>query len=1573
MSNIYKINRIFYFPGRPGGGFMKKVEPLQDQELYMLRVIHQIINVQSFNTHSIRELTENFTWEKIGISINPSLALVNHSCDPNTIRCNLNKNTILVAGQHIKQGEEITDSYHVHFKNVVLSQRQYHTLKYYMFECECPACTQNWPLEDQIPDELPRIPNMETEAYFKKRTGDKKDIVKGIIDARRHVESLMAKQDHEATLLAYGPLCEQLEIHVRKPHIYYLQARSGIAHCLWNMFCRQKSKEDEFEDTDDVTGRDHAVKIYQSDFMEKSTEKKSLVMINGEMVWPVKNDPEKDAKDEEKRRILEATKQALMNTAANLGSVKADHLAMKDTIKSMKDIAWEHAHMGKVGDLNQIITDEEFAELVKQKEAENEMIKSELAKFEEEMKKVESEVKARREKEREELEKKRELEKKLREEEKEKAIAEKMKQYKEDEAKRKEERANRELQKKKRIEAEHKKKAERETKRLEEALKRRKEELKQEEDELEKLLAMVEAEDSINVDNGVDLNLEPLNNDAGNGQESAEKLSKEESTTKIKNDKNSKNHSVNTPKEENKVLTAKSNNSNESDKNSVWAAIRELKESALDLGGIEFTTSNEKEVETKEVVTEDAFDLFIKEIKAKAELAKKVAMAKPKEVINDNNSTTITDSKINESNKSENMVVNGTIEENNYMKSNTNGLAEHDKENKKPDETIENGKPAEPFDYVAWKKNMERFYKEENEAEMRAEAADQAYLMQLKQIINERIVKYIAESKVNDVNDGPLFKPKPKPKKVKSDKDEMTNLKHKEKERKRKKKEEKFKESEDKMKDVALKAAKIDKVVNYADQEIIRMRELISNLLQRSKLNDKEVEDLNLDEIVAQARIDTVDKASSNDQSKHWTEEDTNKWPNQNKKQDFTNALTVLRNSAISNIDAEKLKTSITAVKEAKPETKKTVESKDATKTIKEKEVLVNNNVSKPSIENGTTKHLPRTTESTPANVSTNSIEPKTNTQQSNIPKIIPKDKSAETNKSQIGIKSSNDTTKKIENNEIKNSTTYSKTQEKAVKQSTEMSSATKNGIQEDKKTTEPKVNAKVSAVTQEKKQEILPVIDIKDQAQSTPASKIAVLNKNSKANVNNSDKQKHEVKTPEKPKDNVITAESKNNNQTIAKKENTTIKVTQEVTGKKAEPELNGKANVSISDKQKPEVKQPEKPKIITAESKDNHQTIAKKENEIMKSKQEVIGKKAEPELNTNRNYEINKVATEKVVIAKPVKEKTIPKQEETTPIKENYSITKEPTQNIVIVKKFTQPPNKQTLLNNVEENTQNGKETKAALINKQDNTVNETKVKPKDEDKINNQPNGRPVTKIVFKEQKDDATNQKSTESSKLMAPQPESKIHLNQPNKDEILNHKPTENVEPKPEIKFDSKISKSEQTAIKEVKIEPKKTEHVNSKNNQSNGIKINGNETTKAIDTVKPVEIPKVENKVLTKPPQNGVTAAAMSPKVEKKINLPKVPVPSSPITKPKQPIPASPKVDRRITSPSPVRSQKVNNTSVEPQPQKVPDSPKAGGVFVVTPFTFAPPPQQQMRRPPPPNFKPPPPPSMKPPPPPPLF
>ena len=68
------------------------------------------------------------------------------------------------------------------------------------------------------------------------------------------------------------------------------------------------------------------------------------------------NDDEKQ--DEEKRKLIEATKQVLMNTTTSLGSVKSEHMAMKDSIQAMKDLVLEHATMDKVGDIKNIMSEE---------------------------------------------------------------------------------------------------------------------------------------------------------------------------------------------------------------------------------------------------------------------------------------------------------------------------------------------------------------------------------------------------------------------------------------------------------------------------------------------------------------------------------------------------------------------------------------------------------------------------------------------------------------------------------------------------------------------------------------------------------------------------------------------------------------------------------------------------------------------------------------------------------------------------------------------------------------------------------------------------------------------------------------------------------------------------------------------------------------------------------------------------------------------------------------------------------------------------------------------------------------
>ena len=89
---------------------------MTDMETFLLRLIHQVICASVYNSHQVQALRDNFTLDRLGTAINPSLALVNHSCDSNCVRFNVNKSSILVAVQHIQSGEEITDSYSAHFR-----------------------------------------------------------------------------------------------------------------------------------------------------------------------------------------------------------------------------------------------------------------------------------------------------------------------------------------------------------------------------------------------------------------------------------------------------------------------------------------------------------------------------------------------------------------------------------------------------------------------------------------------------------------------------------------------------------------------------------------------------------------------------------------------------------------------------------------------------------------------------------------------------------------------------------------------------------------------------------------------------------------------------------------------------------------------------------------------------------------------------------------------------------------------------------------------------------------------------------------------------------------------------------------------------------------------------------------------------------------------------------------------------------------------------------------------------------------------------------------------------------------
>ena len=117
----YYKNPDTHEPG-PGG-------VLTDVELFLAQLLHHFMRVTYYNTHEITTATmdtdieedggfnmtsnspERLQLRRIGRATNPTLALLNHSCDPNYRRVSWGKYTIGFATKNIQEGEEITDTY----------------------------------------------------------------------------------------------------------------------------------------------------------------------------------------------------------------------------------------------------------------------------------------------------------------------------------------------------------------------------------------------------------------------------------------------------------------------------------------------------------------------------------------------------------------------------------------------------------------------------------------------------------------------------------------------------------------------------------------------------------------------------------------------------------------------------------------------------------------------------------------------------------------------------------------------------------------------------------------------------------------------------------------------------------------------------------------------------------------------------------------------------------------------------------------------------------------------------------------------------------------------------------------------------------------------------------------------------------------------------------------------------------------------------------------------------------------------------------------------------------------------
>ena len=127
-------------------------------ETFILEILLHLMNVASTNSIEVglfqvdpdKSALEGRV-DLVGSSLDVSLGLLNHSCDPNTIRFNSNGRVVLMANRTIAEGEEVTASYSSSYAEADLETRQAYLQRKYFFKCNCDPCLKDWPTLESLP------------------------------------------------------------------------------------------------------------------------------------------------------------------------------------------------------------------------------------------------------------------------------------------------------------------------------------------------------------------------------------------------------------------------------------------------------------------------------------------------------------------------------------------------------------------------------------------------------------------------------------------------------------------------------------------------------------------------------------------------------------------------------------------------------------------------------------------------------------------------------------------------------------------------------------------------------------------------------------------------------------------------------------------------------------------------------------------------------------------------------------------------------------------------------------------------------------------------------------------------------------------------------------------------------------------------------------------------------------------------------------------------------------------------------------------------------------------------------
>jgi len=242
MTALFYI-RVLQHSGYFIEAMVDKEDSLGGCELDIGILLLHFMRVVFYNSHEVTELQKTKgTVKKIGVCLNPALALINHSCDPNYARVVKGRRSLAFATRLIKKGEEVLDVYSPTFFMADRLTRREVTTRY-NFDCMCAACAENWPAENKMGNKTDSTSKSEVEDVKLLDTSIKKVLSSSWkscigVNSKEITKETNSEEVKtlESAIKEVSNLLSQARLKIMHPNKFVLQLEVLLHSLLWEKY-----------------------------------------------------------------------------------------------------------------------------------------------------------------------------------------------------------------------------------------------------------------------------------------------------------------------------------------------------------------------------------------------------------------------------------------------------------------------------------------------------------------------------------------------------------------------------------------------------------------------------------------------------------------------------------------------------------------------------------------------------------------------------------------------------------------------------------------------------------------------------------------------------------------------------------------------------------------------------------------------------------------------------------------------------------------------------------------------------------------------------------------------------------------------------------------------------------------------------------------------------------------------------------------------------------------------------------------------------------------------------------------